>query len=604
MLRRLFSAAALAMVLAVFSAPTLRASTFGINAHVPSEAIQDEIVAAGIGWVRVDVVWGLIEVHRDSFDWERYDSLINTLESRGLRIFATLQGTPQWATSGSEFSGVPDDPDDWREFCYVVASRYRGRIDAWGFWNEPNLGHFWQGNRTQYVNEILLPGIEAVSTADPGALLVAADLAHLSSGAWETWMARVLNDAGHLLDVFAHHVYPSNGTAGDVTYKLTEHGSLPWDPPSVREVLDDGGWGDRPFWLTETGVQSNIYGQTGQATFYRNLLGLWFGVARSHDWIDRIFFYEMADPSNDPTLSWGILEAPPGLEHKLAFDAYRDFIEDEEVDDAEVSSQDLPPFVGSRELLEPSFEIRNTGTTSWTASAGYRLAVEVDDIRWQVAVDPLPDSATVSPGDTITVDATLLAPTTFPFQAPRVETIEARMQLDGEGRFGSGVRHRFVLTAREPPQLTRSPAPATSPYNGSAAFSIEVVDPAAASYQWRRNTVALVDDHRHAGTASPELTVSGVGFDTLGDYDCVVTNDAGSIASSPAALALSGPPIRRPGERRPGELRELLRRWLEFRRLRPAAAGEGPPDVAPPPSSAEVSGRRGTAPRAPEFGLH
>jgi hypothetical protein len=312
----------------------------------------------------------------------------------------------------------------------------------------------------------------------------------------------------------------------------------------------------------------------------------------------------MADPSNDPTLSWGILEAPPGLEHKLAFDAYRDFIEDEVVDDAEVSSQDLPPFVGSRELLEPSFEIRNSGTTSWTASAGYSLAVEVDDIRWQVAVDPLPDAAAVGPGDTITVGATLLAPSTYPFQAPRVETIEARMQRDGEGTFGSGVRHRFVLTAREPPQLTRSPAPATSPYNGSAAFSIEVANPAAASYQWRRNTVALFDDHRHAGTTSPELTVSGVGFDTLGDYDCVVTNDAGSIASSPAALTLSGPPIRRPGERRPGELRELLRRWLEFRRLRPAAAREAPHDPARPPSSSEVSGRRGAGSRAPEFGLH
>jgi hypothetical protein len=605
MLRRLVTwAGAFAVTLAALGSPPALASTFGINAHVPSEAIQDEIVAAGVGWVRVDVVWGLIELHRDSFDWERYDRLIDTLESRGLRIFATLQGTPQWATSGSEFSGVPDDPADWREFCYLVASRYRGRIDAWGFWNEPNLGHFWQGNRTQYVNEILLPGIEAVSTADPGSLLVAADLAHLSSGSWEVWMARVLNDAGHLLDVFSHHVYPSNGTAGNVTYKLSEGGSLPWDPPPVREVLDDGGWGDRPFWLTETGVESDAYGQTGQSAFYGNLLGLWFGSGRSHDWIDRIFFYEMADPSNDPTLSWGVLEAPPGLERKLAFFAYLDFIADAVVDDAEIAAEGLPAFAGSRELLEPSFQIRNTGTTTWTASAGYRLAVEIDDIRWQVAVDPLPDSAAVSPGDAIILGASLLGPNTFPFEAPRVETIEARMQLVGERKFGSGIRHLLVLTAREPPRLIRPPAPASAPYNGSAAFSVEVASPTAESYQWRRNTVALADDHRHAGTTTPELSVSGVGFDSLGDYDCVVTNDAGSIASPPAALTLAGEPIRRPGERLPGELPELYRRWLEFRRLRPAAAGEDPPDAARTPSAAEVSRRRAPAPCASEFGLH
>jgi hypothetical protein len=110
------AATALAGAIAAIGLPAAHGSTFGVNAHVPSQAIQNDIVAAGIGWVRIDVVWGLIEIHRDTFDWTRYDSLVDDLEARGLRIFATLQGTPQWATSGSEFSGVPTDPDDWREF--------------------------------------------------------------------------------------------------------------------------------------------------------------------------------------------------------------------------------------------------------------------------------------------------------------------------------------------------------------------------------------------------------------------------------------------------------------------------------------------------------
>jgi len=569
------AAEALVGVMAALTPLPAQSSTFGINAHVPSPAIQNNIVAAGIGWVRIDVVWGLIEVHRDTFDWTRYDTLVDTLEGRGLRIFATLQGTPQWATSGSEFSGVPNDPDDWREFCYTVASRYRGRVDAWGFWNEPNLDHFWEGTRTQYIDEILLPGIEAVATADPGALLVAPDLAHLSSGDWDDWLAQVLDDAAPLLDVVSHHVYPSNGTAGDVTDKLTEGGSLPFDPPSVREVLDDGGWADRPFWLTETGVESDAYGQTGQASFYENLLGLWFGVAGSHDWIDRIFFYEMADSSNDPTLSWGILEAPPGLERKLAYFAYLDFIATALVDDADVSTSDLPPFVGSRQLLELSFEIRNTGTTTWTADAGYHLSLAVDDIRWGVEVDPLPDGAAVAPGDAILLGGALQAPVSYPFQEPRWIMVEARMELAGERRFGSGVRHRLVLTAREPPTVTNQPTPVIAPVNGSARFAVTVADPATTAYEWRRNTVALADDHRHAGSLTPVLGVSGIGFDSLGDYDCVVTNSAGSIASQPAALTLAGPPIRRPGDRLPSELPGLLRRWLEFRRARPAPTAEG-----------------------------
>jgi hypothetical protein len=573
--RALLAALPLAGAIALLAPGAASGSTFGINAHIPSSATQDEVVAAGIGWVRIDVVWGLIEIHRDTFDWARYDGLVDDLEARGLRIFATLQGTPQWATSGSEFSGVPNDPDDWREFCYLVAARYRGRIDAWGFWNEPNLDHFWEGTRTQYIDEILLPGIEAVAAADPGALLVAADLAHLSSANWDDWLAQVLDSSGPLLDVVSHHVYPSNGTAGDVTTKLTEGGTFPWEPPSVREVLDDGGWADRPFWLTETGVESDAYGQTGQASFYEHLLAQWFGSARSHDWIDRIFFYEMADPSNDPTLSWGILEAPPGLKRKLAFDSYRDFVATALVDDADLSAPDLPPFAGSQELLELSFELRNTGATTWTAAAGYRLTLEVDDIRWGVEVDPLPEAAAVAPGDTIELGGALQAPVAYSFQDPRVVAIEARMELAGERKFGTGVRHRLVLTGRQPPQLTRRPAPVDAPINGVALFSVEVADPTGTSFQWRRNTVAIDDDHHHAGATTSALRVSGVGFDSVGDYDCVVTNSAGSIASQPAALPLAGPPIRRPADRVPGELPGLLRRWFEFRRARPSSTAEG-----------------------------
>ena len=585
--RRVVFTAALAGAVAMLAPSSAPGSTFGINAHVPSQAIQNNIVAAGIGWVRIDVVWGLIEIHRDTFDWTRYDTLVDTLEGRGLRIFATLQGTPQWATSGSEFSGVPGDPDDWREFCYTVASRYRGRVDAWGFWNEPNLDHFWEGTRTQYIDEILLPGIEAVATADPGALLVAADLAHLSSGSWDAWLERVLDDAAPLLDVVSHHVYPSNGTAGDVTDKLTEGGGLPFYPPSVREVLDDGGWGERPFWLTETGVESDAYGQSGQASFYENLLGLWFGSARSHDWIDRIFFYEMADPSDDPTLSWGILEAPPGLERKLAYFAYLDFIATALVDDADVSTTDLPPFAGSNELIEARFALRNTGTTTWTADAGYVLVVEVDDLRWQVEVDSFPTHVAVAPGDTLELAGELVAPVAYPFQQPRQVTIEARMAVLGQRAFGTGVHHRLVHTGRTPPRVTRHPADAVAPINGTAVFSVEAADPAGASYQWRRNTAAIVDDHRHRGASTPVLQVSGIGFDALGDYDCLVTNSAGSIASLPGALTLAGPPIRRPGDRVPAELAGLIRRWSEFRRaLTAASAGAA---RRPPAAGARAS---------------
>ena len=470
-------AKAVAAAVVCAAAGPAAASTFGIAAHIPSEPVQEEIVATGIGWVRIDVVWSLIEVEPDTFWWDGYDALIATLESRGLRIYATIQGTPQWATSGSEFNGVPDEPGDWQAFCYSIASRYRGRIDAWGFWNEPNLEHFWEGSRTEYVEEILLPGIAAVAAADPDALLVAPDLAHLTSGHWDDWLGRVISDAGHLLDVVAHHVYPSNGTSGDVTNKLNDDPTYPWEPPSVRQVLDDSGWGPRPFWLTETGVESDRYTQVGQATFYRGMLERWFGTNPDDDWIDRIFFYEMADPRGVPTLSWGILEEPPGLERKLAFYEYQAFIGEALVDDAEVTGSPLPSFVGSFEELEASFTVRNTGTTPWSTSEGYALELRIDQLGWAVSVDGLPPDTTVSPGDAITVRALLRSPGTTPAAPVRTALLTGRMVRDGVDPFGTGVRHLFAHTGREAPVVSSHPAPVSVPYNGTAAFDVEVASP-------------------------------------------------------------------------------------------------------------------------------
>ena len=65
---------------------------------------------------------------------------------------------------------------------------------AWGLWNEPNLPSYWQGSRREYIYQILIPGALAVRAADPSALVAGPDLAHLSSGSWDTWLREVLRD--------------------------------------------------------------------------------------------------------------------------------------------------------------------------------------------------------------------------------------------------------------------------------------------------------------------------------------------------------------------------------------------------------------------------
>ena len=66
------------------------ASPFGVNAHIPKDAALDEVVNADIGWVRVDFRWSFVEPERDVYDWRKYDTLLDRIEERNLRVYATF----------------------------------------------------------------------------------------------------------------------------------------------------------------------------------------------------------------------------------------------------------------------------------------------------------------------------------------------------------------------------------------------------------------------------------------------------------------------------------------------------------------------------------
>lgn len=538
-------------------------SPFGINAHVPGSAVLDEISSAGIGWIRIDFVWALVEQDRDRYEWGRYDRLLDEAEARGLRVFATLQGTPQWATSGSLFSGVPDDPGDWQEFCYRSASRYRGRIDAWGLWNEPNLERFWEGTRSQYVDDVLIPGALAIRAADPDAEIAAADLAHLSSADWEDWLERVIRDAGSLIDVVAHHSYPSGRGYWEVTDDLHDGPEYPWEPPPVRDVLSDNGWFDRPFWLTETGLESDDYGESNQASFYTGLLTDWYGPSRTRGWVARLFFYHIIDDPRFPSVTFGILEAPPSMARKRAWDAYRRFIEQHAVHDAELVAAQVPTFVRPGDIHSVTLVFRNTGTTTWIGGDTIWLDTSVDP-RIGELTGGISGGGAVSPGKTLTAEYQLTVDPEWSSPTRLEVPLFSRLVGPDGWHFGDAAYRLISLSTEAPPSIDRHPQAAQVVLSGSATFNVAARSDSWAAYRWRRNSVPLVDDDRVNGSRTPELRLTDVGPDLLGDYDCVVTNPAGSVASQPAALEQLRS-ARRPPRRSPAASESLFKAWQEHR---------------------------------------
>ncbi len=89
------------------------------------------------------------------------------------------------------------------------------------------------------------------------------------------------------------------------------------------------------------------------------------------------------------------------------------------------------------------------------------------------------------------------------------------------------------------------PSIATPPQSQSAAVGQGVVFSVSASggdlsYQWRRNTVPLVDAGNISGSTTASLVIDPVGGGDAGTYDVVVSNPCGSITSPSATLQVTG----------------------------------------------------------------
>lgn len=140
------------------------------------QLVQD----AGFRWVKQEFAWREIEgAAKGAFDWERTDRVMNQIDAHGLKVIARLGVQPQWAGGGYPEVGPPDNMQDFADFAAAVAQRYKGRIDAYQIWNEPNLAREW-GNRppnaAEYT-EMLKLAYQAIKAVDPYPIIISAGLA-------------------------------------------------------------------------------------------------------------------------------------------------------------------------------------------------------------------------------------------------------------------------------------------------------------------------------------------------------------------------------------------------------------------------------------------
>lgn len=128
---------------------------FGIQVFVDAERAADLALRAkelGVVWVKIDVSWARIETAPDVYSYSGLDTMIAAMELAGFKIMLTVYDAPKWSRGSyienlnsqfREYTGPPENYDDFAVFLANLATRYAGLVDAYEIWKSPNLVKFW-----------------------------------------------------------------------------------------------------------------------------------------------------------------------------------------------------------------------------------------------------------------------------------------------------------------------------------------------------------------------------------------------------------------------------------------------------------------------------
>jgi hypothetical protein len=127
----------------------------------------------GVSWVLTTFYWGSIERQPGEWDFSDTDAFVEAAEKHGKKIIVILAYQTDWLfpDGGSKKYISPENIPHFVNFVEKTVSRYKGRVDAWQIWNEPNYSLFWKGSREEYL-ALAKAASAKIREADPDAQLL------------------------------------------------------------------------------------------------------------------------------------------------------------------------------------------------------------------------------------------------------------------------------------------------------------------------------------------------------------------------------------------------------------------------------------------------
>jgi hypothetical protein len=224
---------------------------FGMHIHYAPERTSWPTTSIGT-WRLWDtnVSWADLEPARNEWHFDRLDRLVQIAAEHNSELVLPLAYTPPWASSrpneksASGRLGVaapPMTPGDWSDYVRKVVTRYRGRIQYYELWNEPNDPEFYSGD----IKTLVRLGDDAyriIKAIDPHAQVLSP--AMMGSGPGVRRLDAYLRAGGiSSFDIVSYHFYVTPNEPEAMLKTVAE----------VRSVMKENGISGVPIWTTEIG---------------------------------------------------------------------------------------------------------------------------------------------------------------------------------------------------------------------------------------------------------------------------------------------------------------------------------------------------------------
>ena len=192
-----------------FSSVDIPEDIFGI-VHAGRTNTHEEYLfldELGAKWQLNTFYWGSIEREKGHFDFSGYDTYVDTAKQEGRKIVVVLGYEIPWLfPDGKQKRYIsPENTPHYLHFVEETVRHFRGRIDAWAIWNEPNFLN-WKGPKKDFFEFSRLAAIKIRET-DPNAYILGGSFTRAPRG-----FIKAMHKAGAMenLDGLSFHPYALN----------------------------------------------------------------------------------------------------------------------------------------------------------------------------------------------------------------------------------------------------------------------------------------------------------------------------------------------------------------------------------------------------------